>query len=61
VPQKAPPNLSRKILWLEALQILSSGPIASYRKILQKLAGMVLSRYDGAGCRPGRLWRGVVP
>jgi hypothetical protein len=22
---------------------------------------MVLSRYDGAGCRPGRLWRGVVP
>ena len=22
---------------------------------------MVLSQYDGAGCRPGRLWRGVLP
>jgi hypothetical protein len=61
VPQRAPPGLICKILWREALQIASRGAGASYREILEKLAGMVLSQYDGAGSRPGRLSRGVVP
>jgi hypothetical protein len=48
-------------LWREALQILSGGAGASHREIVEKLAGMVFSQYDGAGSRPGRLWRCVMP
>jgi hypothetical protein len=61
VPQRAPLGLSCKIPWREALQILSGGAGASHREILETLAEMVLSKYDGAGSRPGRLWRGVMP
>jgi hypothetical protein len=60
VPQRAPPGLSCKILRREALQILPAGAGASYREILEKLTGMMLSQYNDAGSRPGWLWRGVV-
>jgi hypothetical protein len=66
VPQRASsaadtPGWNCKLLRLEALQLLSGGAGASYREIHEKPMKMVLSRYDDAGCRPGRHWRGVLP
>jgi hypothetical protein len=55
VPQRAP----QQFCGWEVLQILSGGAGASYSEIQEKHAEMVLSRYDDAGCRPGRLWHGV--
>jgi len=46
-------RLERNILWCEAVQLLSGGAGASHREILEKLPGMVLSRWGVAGSGPG--------
>jgi hypothetical protein len=61
VPQRASSMHKLQILRREAHQILSDGAGASYREIFAKPAEWYSANMKVLLCRPGRLWRGVVP